>query len=146
MLLAVTWYRTGQQHFLTRSSLTNKNTKKVSEYIISNSKNVAYATDLAIGRTKNEESGNGVHLQPLAFLKLALELTFLLLLTLNHNKECKSLSNTLGNYNLDVSYHWGLANRHGKQNICSRKKRMTIARKMSASDKQTFLCVFSQLR
>ena len=79
--------------------------ENVSEYIISNSKNVAYATDLAIGRTKNEESGNGVHLQPLAFLKLALELTFLLLLTLNHNKECKSLSNTLGNYNLDVGYH-----------------------------------------
>jgi len=69
--------------------------KNFSENIISNSKNIAYATDVAIGRTKNEKFGNGVHLQPLAFLKLALELIYLLLLTLNHNKVYKSLSNTL---------------------------------------------------
>lgn len=97
-----------------------------------------------------------VHLQPLAFLKLVLELIYFLLLTLKHNKVHKSISKhslgivrwlwrtTTWTSAITEAFRTGMANKKCAQN----RTRMTwLGRcRTCTSDKQTFLCGFSQLR
>lgn len=156
VLLAVEWYRTGQLHFLTRSS--SKNIYKRKRFRASHLKweNMLQMQQLwPSGECKTKQQMT-VHLQPLAFLKLVLELIYFLLLTLKHNKVHKSISKhslgivrwlwrtTTWTSAITEAFRTGMANKKCAQN----RTRITwLGRcRTCTSDKQTFLCVFSQLR